>query len=145
MIEAGKPRTAHFHLQKVFAELTGSVQVCDPYYGTGSLLRLDLLANCKEVRFLTRTPDSGEKAILPRAIAEFKKENPHMHFRCSELGDFHDRFVLSDTEIILLGHGLKDLGNKESFVVRLPDSLAHDVIATARFSFELKWNSANIV
>ncbi len=142
MVEAGKPRTAHIQLEKLFSEVTGIVRVCDPYYGTGSLLRLDLLTKCSEVRFLTRTPDSGEKLILPKAIAEFKKEHANTHFRCSASADFHDRYVLSDKEIILLGHGLKDLGNKESFVVKLPDTLAHDVIAAARQSFDNKWHVA---
>ena len=87
----------------------------------------------------------SERAILPRVISEFKKEHPHIHFRCHEAGNFHDRFVLSDSEIILIGHGLKDLGNKESFVIRLTDSIAHDVIMSARESFEQKWPSATLL
>lgn len=145
MIEAGKPRTAHLKLEKMLSDLRGSVQICDPYYGTGTLLRLELLANCNEVRFLTHTPDTGERAILPRAISEFKKEYPQMQFRNSEAGDFHDRFVISESEIILIGQGLKDLGNKESFVIRLPNSIAHDVITSARENFERKWQSATLL
>lgn len=143
MVEAGKPRTAHVEMDKVFESLTGVIRVCDPYYGTGSLLRLDLLTKYSDVRFLTKTPDSGEKAILPRAIAEFKKEHPQVQFRYINSSDMHDRYLVTDTEIILLGHGLKDLGNKESFIVRLPSVLAQDVITSAIRAFDEKWYLAS--
>lgn len=142
MVEAGKPRTAYVELQDLLHDLNGIVRVCDPYYGTGTLYRLDLLSRCSEVRFLSRTPDLSEKAILPRAMSEFRKEHPNFFFRRSLTTDFHDRFVLSDTEIIVLGHGLRDLGNKDSFVIRLPLDLAHDVIEATRNSFEGRWQTA---
>ena len=142
MVEAGKPRTAHVELTRLLSDIEGIVRVCDPYYGTGSLLRLDLLKRCRELRFLTRTPDSSEKTFLPRAISEFRREHPQVDFRCSTSADFHDRFILSDAEIVILGHGLKDLGNKESFVIRLPVALARDVISAARESFDQKWEKA---
>lgn len=142
LVEAGKPRTAYVELSRLFCGLTGTVRVCDPYYGTGSLLRLDLLAHCTEVRFLTRTPDSGERTILPRAISEFRREHPNTDFRSTGSSDFHDRFILSDNELIILGHGLKDLGNKESFIIKLPAVIASDVIDAALDSFNRKWATA---
>jgi hypothetical protein len=142
MVEAGKPRTAHIELQALLHQIKGIVRVCDPYYGTGTLYRLDLLSRCSEVRFLSRTPDSSEKAILPRAISEFRKEHPNVLFRCSVSTDFHDRFILSDDEIIVLGHGLKDLGNKDSFVIRLPLDFAHDIIDATRNTFNDRWQHA---
>lgn len=142
MVKAGKPRTAHTELQTLLHGVKGIVRVCDPYYGTGSLYRLDLLSHCNEVRFLTRTPDSAEKSILPRAISEFVREHRNIHFRCHSSPDFHDRFILSDNEIIILGHGLKDLGNKDSFVIRLPLEIAHDVIGAAGTNFDRRWEDA---
>ena len=142
MVEAGRPRTAHVQLQRLLHDVKGTVRVCDPYYGTGSLYRLDLLSQCNEVRFLTRTPDSSERTILLRAISEFMKEHPNVLFRRSPSADFHDRFILSDNEIIVLGHGLKDLGNKDSFVIRLPLDLAHDVIDATRNNFDDRWQNA---
>jgi hypothetical protein len=142
MVETNKPRTAHIELQALLKDISGVVRICDPYYGTGTLYRLDLLAKSNEVRFLSRTPDSGEKAILPRALSEFRKEHPHIFFRRSTTADFHDRFILSDVEIIVVGHGLKDLGNKDSFVIRLPLELAQDVIEATRKTFDDRWQHA---
>lgn len=42
----------------------------------------------------------------------------------------------------MLGHGLKDLGNKDSFVIRLPLELAQDVIAATRSTFDDRWQNA---
>ena len=97
--------------------LSGPVRVCDPYYGTGYLYRLDLLGGCSEVRFLTRSPDRSEVSFLVRALREFDREHSNMHIRRSRSSDLHDRFLLSEDELVLIGHGLKDLGAKDSFGV----------------------------
>ena len=59
--------------------------------------------------------------------------------------DIHDRFVLSDDELILLGHGLKDIGSKDSFIIRIGRDLAGDLIDTVHDSFETKWQQATLI
>jgi len=142
-VESGKPRTAHLDIRELLKNLNGTVRICDPYYGTASLYRLDLLKQCKEILFLTSKPDSKEKEFISKAISEFKKEHGSFLFKKTNSKTLHDRFILSDSEIILLGHGLKDIGNKESFVVRLPKSLAGDIIDQVKISFDEKWKVAN--
>jgi hypothetical protein len=139
MIEAGTPRTAHLEVSSLLNSLTGDIRICDPYYGKGSMNRLDEIRSCTSVKFLTHTPDSREKLILPTAIAEFVRERPEFVFRKYKGNDLHDRFILSADELMIVGHGLKDLGNKESFVIRLDRSLAGDLIDSVRQSFDQKW------
>jgi hypothetical protein len=126
-------------LAKLFQSLTGEVRICDPYYGTGSLLRLDELKAAKSVLFLTQKPDSKDKPHLPRAIKEFITERPNFEFRQHNGSDLHDRYIVTEDELILLGHGIKDIGGKESFVVRLGREIAGDVIDSTRSSFDQKW------
>jgi hypothetical protein len=38
-----------------------------------------------------------------------------------------------------VGHGLKDIGGKESFVVRLDRGLVPDLLDTLLSSFDAKW------
>lgn len=141
-IEAGKPHTAHDELSSFFEKLQGCVRVCDPYYGVASLYRLALLQNCRSVLFLTKTPDSHERSFLPASLREYKVEHPEVEFRQCQGREVHDRFVLAEDELILLGHGLKDIGKKESFVVKINKELAGDVIDCVRASFDDKWNDA---
>jgi len=142
-IEAGKPRTAQLRLKDVFASLNGELRICDAYYGTGTLLRLDGLTHCAPVRFLTQIADTRERPQLPRALTEFTAEHPAVEFRRHAGRDLHDRYVLAETEVILLGHGLKDIGSRESFIIRLPKELVGDLLHELRVSFDAKWTGAS--
>jgi hypothetical protein len=144
-VEAGKPRTAHVQLSALFSSLTGTLRVCDPYYGTGSLFRLDLLTRCSPILFLTSTPDSKEQAFLTRSLNEFRQQHPSTEFRIYGGKGLHDRYLLTDEEIILLGHGLKDVGRSDSFVVKLSRDLAQDMIQEVKHSFDTKWVGATPV
>lgn len=138
-IETGKPRTGHLSLEVIFNSVQGQLRICDPYYGTGSLYRLDLLKHCFPIQFLTSKADSSEaNTTLPRALSEWKREHGRTEFRKDTTRSLHDRYILSDDEIIFLGHGLKDVGNKDSFVVRLPKSVASDVMNSVRATFDQK-------
>jgi len=141
-VEAGKPRTVHLQLEEILKKLSGQIRICDPYYGTGSLHRLDLLTNCEAILFLTQHPDTKEKAFLDKALAEFVQEHPAVEFRLHSGKELHDRFILTGDELILLGHGLKDIGKKESFVIRLNRDLVGSIIDDVRESFDKKWQSA---
>lgn len=141
-IEAGKPRTAHLEVAKLLQTLAGEIRICDPYYGQGSLLRLDQLTSATAVKFLTQKPDGKEKSFLPKAIEDFVTERPHFEFREHAGNEIHDRYMVTEDELIILGHGLKDIGNKESFVVRLDRSTVGDLIDTLRESFDQKWLAA---
>lgn len=142
-LEAGKPRTAYLAIVPILEALAGDIRICDPYYGTGSLLRLDPISG-KPIQFLTQTPDAKEQktGTLPRALSEFVKEHPSVEFRANPTNDLHDRFIVCESELILLGHGLKDVGNKDSFIVRLNRDLAGDMIDQVIRSFDSKWATA---
>ncbi len=141
-VESGTPRTAHVQLSTLFSGLKGELRICDPYYGTGSLFRLDLLIHCSPILFLTSTPDSKEVAFLSRAVTEFRLQHSQTEFRLHRGKGLHDRYLLTDDEIVLLGHGLKDIGRSDSFVVKLSRALAQDLIESVRHSFDAKWVSA---
>jgi hypothetical protein len=83
--------------------------------------------------------------LLLRALQEWKQQHGATEFRESGGTDLHDRYILSDAELILMGHGLKDVGNKDSFVVRIPSSLAPDVVGSVRSSFDQKWANGNSI
>lgn len=141
-IEAGKPRTAHLTLVEVFSGLSGPLAICDPYYGLGSLVRLDALKHCTPIRFLTKNADRTDISTFPRAVSEWKREHGDLEARLSSSKDLHDRFIHSPSELVILGHGLKDIGNKESFVIRIPRTIAPDMMDEVLKSFDCKWSVA---
>ena len=141
-IEAGEYRTSHLKLEELFGKLSGAIRVCDPFYGAGSLARLDLLAHCSPIQFLTVKKGGGEAVTLPQLINEWNKENPSAEFRIDKSESIHDRYILTANEIVFLGHGIKDPGNKQSFVILIPKKFASDMIESVRESFDQIWNDS---
>ena len=126
LVESIKPRTAHLQIEEVFKTLTGSVRVCDPHYGAGILYRLAVLQADTDVKVLVQQPDRKERTYLPAALTELTSEHPNVKFRVAATKDLHDRHVLSADSLMILGHGLKDIGKKQSFVVDLARDLVPD-------------------
>jgi hypothetical protein len=137
-----KPRTARVRLGDALSSLTGLVRICDPWYGVRTLDSLDLIPLSCRVRFLTaKTNEAGSR--LRGAMRDFKRERPDVEFRiAASPNDLHDRYVLSVGQMLLVGHGLKDIGAKESFMVRVDKGLAKELIAQTRASFDAKWKIA---
>jgi hypothetical protein len=143
LVEAGTPRTAHAEIEELLTDLQGEVRICDPYYGTGTLHRLSCLKGCDSVLFLTRQPDSRERSYVDRAFEEFKREYGQFEFRRHKGSELHDRYVLAPDRVLVLGHGLKDIGLKESFIIQLGADFASDIIATISGLFDQRWVEAD--
>lgn len=141
-IEHNQPRTARLELKKVFSALSGVVRICDPYYGIRTLDSLDCLSKTCTVKFLTqKTNEAGRK--LTGALKDFKKERPNTEIRiASKASGIHDRYVVTRTDLLILGHGLKDIGGKESFLVKLDSRLTPDLVNETISAFESRWKLA---
>ncbi len=144
-IEKNQPRTARLELGEILKKLTGVIRICDPYYGVRTLDLLDNIPVKTKVKFLTsKTNETGRK--LQGALKDFKKERPNMEFRLAgKNAGLHDRFVITNNLILILGHGLKDVGGKESFIIRLDKDLVPDLIKTTIKSFDSKWDNGTTI
>lgn len=138
-IQSGKPRTARKILSELLNSLSGKVRICDPYYGVRSLDALEMIPNSCEVLFLTaQTTENVTR--LSGAITDFRRE--HLNIELRQFPDpkaLHDRYVLSQQNLLILGHGIKDIGNKESFVVNISAEYAGDLIDSIGQKFDERW------
>lgn len=141
-VKAGTPFSERQRLASVLEELRGDVCVVEPYYGPGLLSALQHLKACDTVRCLTRQLPKGGKAVVEHDIKLFKQEYANAEFQISNSGDLHDRYVLTDKRILILGQGLKDFGKDDSFLIGLDDSVAKDMIKSAKTAFEAHWAAA---
>ena len=142
-IHEGKPRTARKILSELLNNLSGEIRICDPYYGVRSLDALEMIpATCK-IRFLSsQTNENVGK--LSNTIADFKKEHPNVEIRLfPNSKSTHDRYVISEEHLLILGHGIKDIGNRESFVINIDKEHAGDLIRELMQSFDEKWKISN--
>jgi hypothetical protein len=144
-VEAGKPRTARIKLGSILSKLSGVVKICDPYYGIRSFDSLDEIPKGCTIKFLSvNAGDNANK--LSGVIKDFKKETPRFELRILKFPiSIHDRYIITKRELLLLGHGLKDIGNKESFMIRLEADMVKDLIKELGTSFDNLWNKAQVV
>jgi hypothetical protein len=144
-IKSNQPRTARLKLGQILSSLSGDIRICDPYYGIRTLDELDYISKSRKVKFLTaRTSETGRK--LSGAIKDFKAERPQFEFRLAANPKvLHDRYVVTRDILLILGHGLKDIGGKESFVVRLNKNLVPDLIKDVTASFDKSWKVATLL
>jgi hypothetical protein len=122
----------------------GEVQILDKYFGLESLDFLQDFQKNRHIRFLTTHPNRN-LGQLQREVARFKKEFPNSEFKAyPSPHELHDRYLLFGEEVWFVGHGIKDIGAKESFVVILQDPFGKDIRKTLRDSFDVRWAQSQV-
>jgi hypothetical protein len=96
-------------------------------------------------RFLTgSTNEPSHKLHGP--LQDFKKEHPHTEFRvAANPRNLHDRYVVTQGQLLIIGHGLKDIGGKESFMIRIGEEIASDLIKETINIFDSHWSFATLI
>ncbi len=141
-VEAGQPRTSRKKLSEILSGLVGIVRISDPYFGEHTLDALEAVPEGCQTKFMTARI-VGDQAKLKRLTADLQVERPNLEVRLfPDPRKLHDRYVHSDAKLIIVGHGLKDIGNKESFVISVDETVARELIETIRVGFDSKWEDA---
>ena len=131
-----------FVVKEAMKKASGDVRILDKYFGMESLDFLQDFQKHRRIRFLTTHP-SKNLGHLQREVTRFKKEFPNAEFKAYPTShELHDRYLLFDKEVWFVGHGIKDIGSKESFVVLLQDPFGKDIRKTLFESFEGRWASS---
>jgi hypothetical protein len=128
-----------FVVKEAMKKAAGDVRILDKYFGVESLDFLQDFQRNRRIRFLTSNP-SKNLGQLQREVARFKKEFPNSEFKAyPSPHELHDRYLVFDKEVWFVGHGIKNLGEKESFVVILQEPFGKDIRNTLLESFEARW------
>jgi hypothetical protein len=138
-IKSGLPATARKHLVDILSSLTGDIRICDPYYGLRSLESLLDIPISSSVKFLT-SHTSERASTLSGPLTDFKRERPNIEIRLLPPPNIlHDRYILALDNLYILGQGIKDIGNKESFIVTISNSYAADLLKDIELRFDNLW------
>ena len=101
---------------------------------------LDFLAACESataIRLLTA--NISKPNPFARDVAAFNREHGgKLEVRVAAQKTLHDRYIIHDDGLLLLGTSLNGLGKKQTFVVALGPDLRADVSA----AFESRWQTA---
>lgn len=140
-IVSGQKYEADKSLKELFKELRGDIKIVDPYLGDESLSRLLYLENVTSVDFVTKNTSNLNLALFN----SFKSENNNFNFKKSTSNTIHDRYIISDDKIMLLGHGIKDIGKRDSFIISIDNSIAQELINETKLRFHQLWSSATSI
>jgi hypothetical protein len=148
-VNPSKPRTAKKDLESLIKSIPkDELLICDPYYGLGTLEVLEVFAkHHKSIKFLTTRIGGGEKqSALSTAVADFNKEHgKKVELRLTASKELHDRYILGKNCFLIVGHGIKDLGRKESLIVVVEDRYGKDIRKTITKNFFSRWLSAKAI
>lgn len=135
------------NLPILIKKLDQEIMIVDPYYGLGTLYTLEKISENKKIRFLTSKLGSDENDDkFKKEFLKFKNEFRNIQIKkYDKFYELHDRYILSSNGLIIIGHGLKDLGSKESFIIALFDDEIKSFISNLIQSFENKWNKSVIL
>lgn len=139
--EPGRKFTAKKLLRnQVLDRLRGNLKIVDPYCSVRTLDILGSIEN-RDIKLLTKLDNLGsrQKEKLVREITDFKSENKRVEIRDYPNADIHDRYVISELEVAIIGHSIKDLGTKETFAVILNIEGNRDIYSELNGNFVRKW------
>jgi len=132
---------------ELIKNLEGELSILDPFYGNGTFFVLDKFGKDRKIRFLTCTLGKEEQADENKFkinLNRFKKEFKNIELKkYSKSYELHDRYILADNAIVVIGHGIKDLASKESFVIFLPKTLVSQFLPQIKKVFDERWTKAS--
>jgi len=128
----------------LISSLTGEVSILDPYYGIDSFHILSKFSKNNVIKFLTSQLGKDEDKIkIEKELARFKKEFKNIEIAIyPKFYELHDRYIISDNYFIIVGHGLKDIGDKECFLIALPTKEVADLIKIVKEKFKERWKKS---
>lgn len=120
--------------QTFLAALTGHIRICDPYIDTKTLDMLTLIP--KKCRIQLLTCNIQKSKTLRRDYTAYQTQYKNLEIRVLSSGNLHDRYIINEKAMWLLGQSLNGIGKKETFVVRLGEDIRSQVLEL----FEQNWS-----
>ena len=144
VIGGKNPRKDKMFLADVIKSSQSVIKIVDPFFGSKTLTNLEKFHSGKSIKLLTARI-SLEKKQSKRGfmsdLSDFKKI--YKNFECrifpNQPNELHDRYILTKKSLILVGHGIKDLGDKESFILTFDRNMTGDIINDLENKFEQRW------
>lgn len=131
---------------KIISALKGDICIVDPFYGNGTFSMLAKFGKERKIRFLSANLGYEEQKNITEFdvnLKKFKSQFINIKLKKYEKSwELHDRYILADNALVIVGHGIKDFGNKESFVVFLPKKEVQKFLPILKGIFERRWKKS---
>lgn len=132
---------------KIIEMLKGDLLIVDPYYGKGTFYVLEKFGKHRKIRFLSSKLGDEEQNNIGQFnidLKRFKNEFKNIELKkYDKFYELHDRYIIAENALVVVGHGIKNLAEKESFVIFLPEQLVGGFLPNLKKAFEERWNKSN--
>jgi len=129
--------TALRRLDAILSCVKGEAKMCDPYIDDKTLLALTSVPTTVKIKLLTL--NVSDPSQFRRRFQAYHKEYGNLEIRVSSSTDLHDRYLIDQSQMWLLGQSLNGIGKKQSFIV----AMGQDTRAAMDRAFTERWNRAN--
>jgi hypothetical protein len=124
-------------VQEMFGELRGSIRICDPYVSSATIDMLTHLEIASCIKLLTMNIRNNEQPRVRRDMKAFAAEHKiPLEIRFGPAGHLHDRYLIHDAGMMIVGTSLNSIGLKQSFVV----TVGEDIRAIVLKAFDDAWS-----
>lgn len=135
------------NLPNIIKILKGELRIIDPFYGNGTFFTLSKFGRDKKIKFLSSKLGNEEQNNLTNFninLKKFKHEFQNIKLKkYDKFYELHDRYIIADNALVLVGYGIKDFANKESFLVFLPQKTVSKFLPILKTIFEKRWKESS--
>ncbi len=132
---------------QVIDRLVGDLCIVDPFYGNGTFVFLSKFGKKRKIRFLSSKLGDEEQNDLNTFQVNLKKFNSQFRNiklkKYSRYFELHDRYIIAENALVIIGYGTKDFGSKESFVIYIPKDKVNTFLPLLKKIFEIRWKKGN--
>ncbi len=137
-VDPAQALQATVSLHNFFSTLTGVIRVCDPHIDHRTVEHLDACNPSLEVRLLTRQLHDENR--LRRVLAAANIQGRNLTVKVAAGAPLHDRYVIDDSQMLILGASLNGFGKKQCFVI----SAGTDIRAIVLPAFDTHWAAGSV-
>lgn len=137
LVDPGEAVEAVVSLHGILGSFNGDIRICDPYLDEVTIQHLDACPSSSTIMLLTSNiRDSGK---LRRTLSATQMTGHNIDIRQDAQRNLHDRYVIDDDSMLLLGTSLNGFGKKQHFVTKCGD----DIRRLTLEDFNSRWAAAN--
>jgi hypothetical protein len=115
LIDPSRAFSSLRRLNQILDALSGDVLLCDPYIDDKTLLALTAVPKSSPIKLLTL--NISDPPQFRRNLQAYQREYGNLEIRVSDTEDLHDRYIIDDAGMWLLGQSLNGIGKKQTFLV----------------------------
>ncbi len=120
-----------------------TIFICDPYIDTNTIgLIQDTFDKKLQIRLLTQKIDNKKLEAIKRHLSMLARDGYNIEIREYKQSEMHDRYIIDEKNMFLIGTSLNYLGKKDTFIIKVGEDMRQTVLSV----FNRRWKeSKNIL